>query len=342
MKNTPLEIAQATIHPGESLTLALPLPELFSCAPLHMPIKVIHGRQQGPCVLITAAMHGDEVNGTEIINRLLSRPALKRLRGTIIAVPVVNVYGLINRSRYLPDGGSLDDCFPGSEHGHHGARIAHLFSEMIFPLADICVDLQTGDRNFNNFPQVFVDLSNEHVLDLAEKFGAPIITNFDFVPGRYSTWACAQEKPMLVYEAGEAMRFDEYAIKTGVKGLMNMLRTLGMVAKASAGERKQAPTYVADEQMIVRANASGIVQTKQGLGSHVRKDDVIGTIRDPFGVRESVNITAPVDAAIVAMNDLPLVQEGEAIFHLATFPKLRHVSEQLTDIGEQYSSDGSS
>lgn len=335
MKNAPLEIAQATIHPGETVTLALPLPELFSCAPLHMPIKVMHGRQKGPCLLVTAAMHGDEMNGTEIINRLLSRPSLKRLRGTIIAVPVVNVYGLINRSRFLPDGGSLDDCFPGSEHGHHGARIAHLFTQMLFPLADVCVDLQTGDRNFNNFPQTFVDVSNEPVLDLAEKFGAPIITDFDKAPGRFSTWACEQGKPTLVYEAGEAMRFDEYAIKTGVKGLMNLLRALGMVTK-SASDRKQTPTYIADEQLVVRANTSGVVHTTQVLGSHVRKGDVIGVISDPFGVRESVDIKCPVDAAIVAMNDLPLIQEGEAVFHLATFPRLRHVSEQLTDISEQY------
>lgn len=123
MKNKPLQICNETIHPGENLSLALPLPELFSCAPLYMPIKVLHGKQAGPCLLVTAAMYGNEINGTEIINRLLEVAALKRLRGTLIAVPVLNVYGLINRSRYLPGGFDLDRCFPGSKSGTHRAYL---------------------------------------------------------------------------------------------------------------------------------------------------------------------------------------------------------------------------
>ena len=143
VKNKPLQICNEVIHPGESLSLALPMPEMFSCAPLYMPIKVIHGKHPGPCVLITAAVHGNELNGVEIINQLINLKVMKRLEGTIIAVPVMNVYGLINRSPYLPTGVDLNTCFPGSSTGTHAARIAHLFSQEIFLKADVCIDLQT-------------------------------------------------------------------------------------------------------------------------------------------------------------------------------------------------------
>ena len=154
MKNSDITICNETIHSGEQASLALPLPELFSCAPMYMPIKVIHGKQAGPCLLVIAAMHGNELNGAEIINRLLQSKGISELKGTLIAVPIMNVYGFINKTRAMPGGATLGTSFPGSPHGSHAARLAHLFCSEIFSLADYCIDLQTGWLNHSNLPQI--------------------------------------------------------------------------------------------------------------------------------------------------------------------------------------------
>ena len=231
MNNTAMQICNETIHPGESLSLALPLPELFTCSPVYMNIKIIHGKQAGPCLLLTAAMHGDALNGTEIINRLLKSEALKNIKGTLIAVPVLNVYGFMNRSRYLPGGINLDSCFPGSSTGTHAARMADLFVTEIFNKADMCIDFQTGFINYTNLPQVFIDFQDEKSKKLAEIFNAPVISNISYEKGMLRTVARNQKKPFLLYEAGEAMRFDEHAIRTGITGVLNIMQHLEMIAE---------------------------------------------------------------------------------------------------------------
>ena len=147
MKNKAVKFFDATVHPGEQASLALPLPEMFTCAPMYMPIKVVHGKEAGPTVLIIAAMHGNEVNGTEIINQLRKKSELNELKGTLIMIPVMNVYGMTHRSRYMPDGAELDRSFPGSESGSHAARLTHLFTTEVLDKADYCIDLQTGALN---------------------------------------------------------------------------------------------------------------------------------------------------------------------------------------------------
>lgn len=334
IKSSPLTIFSETIHPGEQLSLALPLPELFSCAPLYMPIKVLHGKQSGPCLLVTAVMHGNELNGTEIINRLLSSINIKHLRGTLIAVPVLNVYGLINRSRYLPGGLNLDSCFPGSESGTHAARMAHAFSAEIFSKADYCVDLQTGFINYSNLPQVYVHFEHDKAKDLAVSFNAPVISKLDKAPGRLSTLAYEQNKPHLIYEAGEAMRFDEHAIKVGVKGIQNLMRKIEMLPEKSKRETP-ARTFFAEKNIWVRASTSGISHTQHKLGQHIKKGEKLCIIKDPFGATDSAIIKCPEDAIIVGINNTPLVHEGEGLFQLAVFPKMEHAATHLEDWNEK-------
>lgn len=331
MKNTTLQICNETIHPGESLSLALPLPELFSCAPLYMPIKVMHGKHPGPCLLVTAAMHGNELNGTEIINRLLKVSALKRLQGTLIAIPVLNVYGLINRSRYLPGGLDLDRCFPGAKTGTHAARMAHVFTSEIFNKADACIDLQTGFINHTNLPQIYVNFDDEQAKALAETFNAPVISNTACEKGMLRTLAFKKEKPFLLYEAGEAMRFDEHAIKVGVKGILNIMRTLDMLPNNTAKKEDALRSFFTEKNIWVRASTSGISHSKHKLGQHVKKGEVLCTINDPFGATDSVTVTSPEEAVIVGKNNLPLVHEGEALFQLAVFPKMQHTASHLEE-----------
>lgn len=331
MKNTTLQICNETIHPGENLSLALPLPNLFSCAPLYMPIKVIHGKQSGPCLLVTAAMHGNELNGTEIINRLMKVSALKRLQGTLIAIPVLNVYGLINRSRYLPGGIDLDRCFPGTKSGTHAARMAHVFTSEIFQKADACVDLQTGFINYTNLPQVYINFDDEQAKSLAKTFNAPVISNSICEKGMLRTLAFKNKKPFLLYEAGEAMRFDEHAIKVGVRGILNMMRKLEMLPNKTTKNEETLKCFFTEKNIWVRASTSGISHTKHKLGQHVKKGEVLCTINDPFGATDSDTVTSPEEAIIVGKNNLPLVHEGESLFQLAVFPKMQHTASHLEE-----------
>jgi hypothetical protein len=299
-----------------------------------MPIKVIHGKQPGPCILVTAAMHGNELNGTEIINRLLNLSSVKKLKGTLIAVPVLNVYGLINKSRYLPGGIELDRCFPGSTIGTHASRLAHLFVAEIFDKADYYIDLQTGHMNYSNFPQVYVNFEDETSKSLAKAFNTPVISSAICEKGMLRTVALNREKPFLIYEAGEAMRFDEQAIKVGLRGIVNVMRELAMLSSKKITTEAKDKSFFAEENIWVRASSSGISYSKYKLGQHIKKGETLGTIKDPFGATEPTIITSPAEAIIVGVNNLPLVHEGEGLFQLAVFSKMEHAASHLEDWNE--------
>ena len=320
-KNKPLKLCNETIYPGEQLKLALPLPEIYSCAPLYMPIKVINGKHEGPCVLIIAAMHGNELNGTEIINRIYNHKNIKQLRGTLIMVPVMNVYGLITKSQLLPGGVQFSKCFPGSKNGNLGSRTAHLFTKEIFAKADICIDLQTGPLNYFNLPQLYVNLEDTKSKELALLFNAPVILNDPLEKGMLKTYANKQAKPYLRYEAGEALRFDEYAIKTGLRGLMKVLQGAGMLPNKKKADSESA-SFVSQKNIWIRSTMSGISYSKLKLGQRVNKGEVLCIIKDPFDTTPPTEIKSSEDAIIIGMNNLPLVHEGEGLYQLATFPKM--------------------
>lgn len=280
-------------------------------------------------MLITAAMYGNEINGTEIINRLLNTSAVQKLRGTLIAIPVLNVYGLINRSRHLPGGLDLDRCFPGSKTGTHAARMAHIFTTEIFNKADVCLDLQTGFINYSNLPQMFVNFNDEHAKSLAEAFNAPVISNMTYEKGSLRSLAQKMNKPFLLFEAGEALRFDEYAIKFGVNGILNLMRKLEMLPAKNSKNETLTQSFFTEKNTWVRAPISGISHTNYKLGQHVQKGEVLCTINDPFGAAENVKIKCPQEAIIVGKNNLPLVYEGESLFQLSVFPKMHHAATHL-------------
>ena len=324
-----LKICNETIHHGEKLSLALPLPEIFSCAPLYMPIKVYHSKKPGPCLLLTAAMYGNEINGTEIIHRLFESNAFKKISGTIIGVPALNVFGLINRSRFLPGGINLDRCFPGSKTGTHAARMANLFIEEIFAKADVCIDLQSGDNSFINLPQLYVNFKDEQAKSLAQAFNAPVISNAVCEKGMLKTVAFKKKKPFMVYQAGEAMRFDENAIKFAIKGITNVMRKLDMLPDNQTKSNKPTISQFSDSNTMMYAPSSGIVRSKLKLGQRVAQNELLCVIEDPFGVAESIKITAPGDAIVVGKNSLPLIHEGESLFQLAYFNKIEKAMDNL-------------
>lgn len=322
MKNNPITFHNETIHPGEQLSFALPLPEMFSCAPMYMPIKIIHGKQAGPCLLVIAALHGNELNGAEIINRLLQSTTVKKLKGTLIAVPILNVYGFINKTRSLPGGANLGQSFPGNPTGSHAARLAHLFCSELFALADYCIDLQTGLLNHTNLPQTYVTDEHQDELNLARALAAPVISEVSAKKGSLRAYANQQQTPYIIYEAGEAMRFDEASIRLGVKGIKNVMRHIDMLPMSPKTSSHKATSFVVRDSRWLRSPTSGISYSNIKLGQQVEKGQRLCMIRDPFGAGDDVEVLAPFAGIVVSMNNLPLVYEGVSLFQLASFQRL--------------------
>ena len=316
-KNAPITIGDTTIEPGTRRYVDLPLPPLYTHTSVAMPVHVVSGRQAGPVLFVTAAIHGDEINGIEIIRRLLATKALSRLAGTLIAVPVVNVYGFVSQSRYLPDRRDLNRSFPGSERGSMAARLADTLMSEIVGKCTHGIDLHTAAEGRANLPQIRVDLERHpDIRELAEAFAPPIVLDSPTRPNTLRD--AAGDIPLLLYEAGEALRFDELAINAGLKGVLRVMRRLSMLPATKGGEgRGGGKVWVANHSVWLRAPQSGILRSRVKLGGVVGEGDVIGYITDPFGESEQ-SVVSPVSGVLIGVTKLPLVHEGEALYHVAT------------------------
>lgn len=318
------------VQPGTRVTIDLPVARLYTSTELSMPVEVVHGRQSGPRLFVSAAIHGDELNGVEIIRRVLAHSGLRRLRGSLIAIPVVNVHGLLNRSRYLPDRRDLNRSFPGSDRGSLTARVAGLFMAEIVSRCTHGIDLHTGAVHRENLPQIRANLDDAETRDLAKLFGVPVLLNADFRDGSLRAAAAEQGIPMLLYEAGEALRFSELAIRAGVRGVLNVMRALEMLPP-SRRPQSRVEAVIARGSSWVRASQSGIMRTRIALGAHLREGDRIAAISSPLGA-DKVDVTSPFDGILIGRSHLPLVQEGEALFHIARFRHAGTVAERVDEL----------
>jgi len=338
MKNSKLKICNSIVHPGEETTLALPLPEQYSCAPLYMPIKVIHGLKKGPCLVVFSVLKGTELNGLEIANRIIKRIRAKEICGTIIAIPVVNVYGLTHYPTTLPTGGNLANCFPGDENGSYGERLAYVLTHEILKKADYCIELQTGGLNHNILPQVYCNFENSKTKKLAKVFKAPVVTNVTLEGNHLRQTTEELQVPLLVYQAGEAMRFDENAINLGVEGILNIMRAIDMLEHEPTNEFH--PIFSRDEEWII-AHRGGILHANVELGQTIEPNQIIGTISDPFGADILAPIKSPVKGIVVGINTSPLVHEGLPIFKLASFLDYDKAESALEEWGKENSNEES-
>jgi predicted deacylase len=320
MKNSSLTICNATIYPGETAHLALPLPELYSCTSFYMPIKVVHGKKTGPCLLIFSAAKGEELNGIEIINRLLLSLA-QQLSGTLILVPVLNIFGLVAQSKALSHEMSLDGCFPGAAHGSYGERLAYVFTQEILCKTNYCIELQTGSLNHDLLPQIYCNQSDNEAVRLAQQFAAPVITNINTVKNSLQQTTERLNIPLLVYRAGEAMRFNEAAIKVGLSGIHNVMRSLGILESSLEDINQETsfkPVFSQDQDWL-RAHRSGVLFSEIELGQMIIKGQTIGRISDPFSSNSSEPVQASQDGIVVGINRHPLIHEGQTIFKIASF-----------------------
>lgn len=330
-RRQPFEIGDLSVRAGERGATDLAVAQLYTHTELTIPIQVVHGRREGPVLLVSAAIHGDELNGVEIIRRLMRQPALSRLKGTLITAPVVNVFGFIHRSRYLPDRRDLNRCFPGSGRGSLGSRVANLFKTRVLDHCSHLIDLHTGAIYRSNLPQVRGALADEAVHALARSFGLPVVLDSEPLEGSLRQEAKKAGIPAITYEGGEALRFDEPSIRAGLHGCLAVMRELGMLPRRRSRKRANAwEPVVAHSTQWVRAEIDGVFRQGVGLGAHVRKGDRMGWIASPLG-EDEVEITAPAGGVLIGRNNIPLVHEGEALFHLARFDALGEVARGVED-----------
>ena len=311
------EIAGTQVPPGERRNVQIPVVTLYTNTPVTLPVRVVRGRKPGPTLFISAALHGDEIIGVEIIRRLLMMPVMKQLRGTLLAVPIVNTLAFLHHSRYLPDRRDLNRSFPGSEKGSLAARLAHLFLKEIVGRADYGIDLHTGAINRPNLPQIRTDVSNPEALRLAMAFGAPLLLDSKPTAGTLREYTTEKGIPVLLYESSEALRFDEVCIRIGVRGVLNVLQALDMLPAPKRATKPPKPVF-AKSSTWVRAPASGILRAQAALGDEVRKGQLLGVIGDPLAeVAAEIHSTA--DGVVIGRLSMPLVHEGDAAFHIARF-----------------------
>ncbi len=313
-----LVINGTAVARGDRQTIDLPAGRLYTHAPINTPVHVVRGRKDGPRLFVSAAIHGDEINGVEIIRRLLANKLLKRMRGSVLAMPVVNVHGFINRTRYLPDRRDLNRMFPGSERGSLAARLASLFMGEVVANATHGIDLHTGAIHRSNLPQIRANLDDPTTREMATTFGAPVMLNSDLRDGSLRQAAADAGVPMLLYEAGEALRFDEVSIRVGVSGILEVMRHLGMLPPSTRRRKKATEPVEARSSAWVRAPQSGILRSVKTLGDRVGKGTTLGWVSDPFGDGREA-ITSPGSGVIIGRLNMPLAYEGDALYHIARF-----------------------
>jgi uncharacterized protein len=310
----PIKIAGQEIAPGQHQRLEIPVARLPTQTMLSLPVAVINGLQAGPRLWLSAAIHGDEINGVEIIREVLQQVQPNQLRGTLIAVPIVNVFGFIEQSRYLPDRRDLNRCFPGSPTGSLASRLAHLFMTEIVSHSTHGIDLHTAANPRVNLPQIRANLEDEATYRCAIAFGAPVTIHATTRDGSLREAAAQRNIPVLLYEAGEVLRFDTESIRIGVEGILRVMAYLKMHDFPQMSTAH--PTLEVSESKWIRASHSGILRLKVALGERVAKKQLLGTISDAFGER-TTNVRAPFAGLAIGHTQNPLVNQGDGIFHLA-------------------------
>ncbi len=331
------EIADEEVAPGSRKTVEIPLGVLSNHTPMTLPVHVIHGRREGPVMFVSAAIHGDEVLGVEVIRRLMKASALRGLCGTLMLIPIVNAYGFISHTRYLPDRRDLNRSFPGGPNGSLAGRLAHVFMAEIVQRADVGIDLHTGALHRVNLPQIRTNLEIDTCHDLAHAFGAPVILHSNLRDGSLRGAAQQTGVNVLLYEAGEGLRFDEFAIRAGVKGVIGVMQHLGM-SVAKAPKKARPKSVISRSSHWLRAPVGGIFRATKTIGDSVEQDEEIGVIADPFGETEA-SIEAKSAGIIIGKTNLPIVNEGDALFHVAKVFDAEKAGDRVEELEQELDED---
>lgn len=307
-----IQINGIDIEPGSSKTVTFKLYQLPTKAIIEIPVYVFRSINPGPVLLLLAGMHGDEVNGIETVRKLIKRKDVKNpLRGTIIAIPVINIIAFLSGARDLPDGRDLNRCFPGSKNGSLGSRIAFGLMHNIFPQIDFGIDFHTGGAKINNFPQIRCVFNNKTNLELGKQFAPTFILNSPFREKTFRNEAAKKGKSILVFEGGESSRFDPVSIKEAITGCLRLMNHLKMIKV----DLPKTSSILLKKSTWVRARTSGLFHTSKINGARIMKDEVIGMICDPYGEHEE-KIISPIDGYILGINNQAVIHQGDALIHI--------------------------
>ena len=308
----PLTLLNAEVPPGTYEQLSWTATELFEGVPVSTPVLVVNGKLPGPTLCLTAAVHGDELNGIEMVRRIMHDLDPQKLAGAVLGVPIVNLQGFRRSSRYLPDRRDLNRYFPGNPGGSAAARIAYSFFTEVVAHCDALIDLHTGSFERTNLPQLRADLRNPDVVTLTQGFGATVILHSSPAKGTLRRAATSAGIPAVTLEAGGPSQLELKEVKHGVKGIETLLHTLGMVKKMRLWGEPE-PVYY--RSTWVRANRGGILLADVRLGSTVRQGDLLGTITDPMN-NASSRLYSPYSGRIIGMARNQVVMPGFAVFHV--------------------------
>jgi uncharacterized protein len=309
------EIGSKSIAAGSRATVDLEVSTLANNTQMHLPVHVVHGANPGPVIFVSGVIHGDEIQGVEIIRRVLGYIKEDKLAGTLLAVPIVNSFGFLTQSRYLPDRRDLNRSFPGSDRGSLASLLADLFFREVVKRCEYGVDFHTAALHRSNLPQIRVSPRNAELEKLAEIFAPPVILVAKERDGSLRKAAGEEGVQVLLYEGGEALRFDENAIDSAVKGTLRVMHHLGMVTEAPMVGPHHT-IHKSSASSWVRAPEGGILHSVRQSGDRVAKLEPIGVISDPLG-QESVSVVAEDDGIIIGRTHMPVVNRGDALFHIA-------------------------
>ncbi|UII81474.1 succinylglutamate desuccinylase/aspartoacylase family protein [Flagellimonas sp. CMM7] len=311
VENKTIVINGDAILPGQNKLVQINIARLPTGTLIDIPVHVFNGKKAGPTILVQAGLHGDEINGVETLRRLLQDNQFKIKKGAVIVVPILNVFGFIHFSRDVPDGKDVNRSFPGSRTGSLASRIAYHYTNEILPQIDFGIDLHTGGGLRHNFPQIRYTLEDQQSKDLALLFNAPFHFSSRLIGGSFRKAAFKMGKPIIVYEAGESMRFDEQSIEIGIRGVKNILIGLEMLS----GKAPKKASIQFDSTRWIRASRAGMFIPKVKNGSPILKGQILGAITDTYA-KKSKKIKAPFDGFVFCINNQAVVNQGDALFHI--------------------------
>lgn len=326
----PFIIAGETIAPGTIKDVAFPITTLAISTPASLGIRVLHGARPGPTVFVSAAIHGDEIIGTAIIQRLAQEMRAEALAGTVLLVPVANIFGFMTRSRYLPDRRDLNRSFPGSAGGSLAGQLANIFYREVVSRSTLGIDIHSAAIHRYNLPQIRIAAGNPRLVELAMAFGAPVIIESALREGSLRDLARKQNVDMLLMETGEALRFDRLSIETGVAGVNRVLAHIGMI-DADDGLTTVGIPARANRSVWVRAPREGVSHRIRKSGDPVRKGELLATVAGLMG-EDAQDMKSPIDGIIIGHATLPMVHQGDALFHIAVIPHPERVGARIGSI----------
>ncbi|MEP1150418.1 MAG: succinylglutamate desuccinylase/aspartoacylase family protein [Balneola sp.] len=296
---------------GEHKVINFDIASLPTRTSIDLPVHVYRGKEDGPVLLLTGGLHGDELNGVEIIRRMIDSKSVIPEKGTVIAIPIVNIYGFIQNSRGLPDGKDINRSFPGLKKGGSLAKLlAYTLMKHIIPHITCGIDFHTGGASRSNFPQIRVDLTNEKALNLAKTFQPPLIINSKPIPKSFRNASNRRGKQILVYETGESLRFDEFGIKEGINGTLRVMKSLGMINKSVTAQEPE----IFSNSTWIRSTYAGLFSPTVKLGDKIKQKQILGHINGAYGELHS-RIIASKDGRVIGLNYCPVVNKGDAIIH---------------------------